>query len=243
MCDPFACSTGTDEHNIKVGRHGDLGLLSRPWNGAGVAIGYEHVLCPGRALGDRRTVVAAPGGHLASLEGRPRRHAARLPPDWCQLPTRRRLRRPDRRRAGDHAAESPAAETPGQAARGQALRHPRCRRGLTRRRVKVQIARKGAESSERPGRHRWVAERTLVRLAQMPPAGHPLRTARGHPRRLRLPRLSAHRLQDPHSVLTGVPKAGWDRLRGVSDGGTPGVTRTRDLLLRRQVGLFGHLLA
>ena len=82
----------------------------------------------------RRTVVAAPRGHLASLERRPRRQVTRLPPDWRQLPPRHCLRRPDRRRAGDHIAESPAAETPGQAARGQALRHPCCRRGLTRRR-------------------------------------------------------------------------------------------------------------
>jgi transposase len=43
---------------------------------------------------------------------------------------------------------------------------PRCRRALSRRRIKVRIARKGVESSERLGRHRWVVERTLAWLGQ-----------------------------------------------------------------------------
>jgi len=42
----------------------------------------------------------------------------------------------------------------------------RCRRALTRRRIKVRIARKGVESSQRLGRHRWVVERTLAWLSQ-----------------------------------------------------------------------------
>ena len=41
---------------------------------------------------------------------------------------------------------------------------PRCRRFLHRRRIKIRIARKGIESSERLGRHRWVIERTLAWL-------------------------------------------------------------------------------
>jgi transposase len=43
--------------------------------------------------------------------------------------------------------------------------YPRCRRALTKRRIKVRIARKGIDSSERLGRHRWVVERTLAWLA------------------------------------------------------------------------------
>ena len=42
----------------------------------------------------------------------------------------------------------------------------RCRRALTRRRIKVRIARKGIDSSERLGRHRWAVERTLAWLSQ-----------------------------------------------------------------------------
>lgn len=38
----------------------------------------------------------------------------------------------------------------------------RCRDALSRRGIKVRIARKGLESSEKPGRHRWVVERTLA---------------------------------------------------------------------------------
>jgi transposase len=41
---------------------------------------------------------------------------------------------------------------------------PRCRRALTRRRIKVRIARKGVEPKDRLGRHRWVVERTLAWL-------------------------------------------------------------------------------
>ncbi len=41
---------------------------------------------------------------------------------------------------------------------------PRCRRCLHRRRIRVRIARKGIESSERLGRHRGVIERTLAWL-------------------------------------------------------------------------------
>jgi transposase len=43
---------------------------------------------------------------------------------------------------------------------------PRCRQALTRRRIKVRIARKGVERSDRLGRHRWVVERTLAWLGQ-----------------------------------------------------------------------------
>ena len=41
---------------------------------------------------------------------------------------------------------------------------PRCRRFLHRRRIKVRIARKGIDTSDRLGRHRWVVERTLAWL-------------------------------------------------------------------------------
>ncbi len=37
----------------------------------------------------------------------------------------------------------------------------RCRRALRKRGIKARIARRGIDSSERLGRHRWVVERTL----------------------------------------------------------------------------------
>jgi transposase len=43
---------------------------------------------------------------------------------------------------------------------------PRCRRALTQRHIKVRIARKGVDTSQRLGRHRWVIERTLAWLAR-----------------------------------------------------------------------------
>jgi transposase len=42
--------------------------------------------------------------------------------------------------------------------------YPRCRHALRRRHIQVRIARKGIDSSERLGRHRWVVERTLAWL-------------------------------------------------------------------------------
>jgi transposase len=43
---------------------------------------------------------------------------------------------------------------------------PRCRQALTRRHIKIRIARKGRDSSQRLGRHRWVIERTMAWLSQ-----------------------------------------------------------------------------
>ena len=43
---------------------------------------------------------------------------------------------------------------------------PRCRRALTHRHIKVRIARKGIDSSQKLGRHRWVVERTLAWLGR-----------------------------------------------------------------------------
>ena len=45
--------------------------------------------------------------------------------------------------------------------------YPRCRRALTKRRIKVRIARRGVESSAKLGRHRWVVERSFSWLSQM----------------------------------------------------------------------------
>jgi transposase len=43
---------------------------------------------------------------------------------------------------------------------------PRCRKALRRRGIKARIARRGIDSSERLGRHRWVVERTLAWLSR-----------------------------------------------------------------------------
>jgi IS5 family transposase len=42
--------------------------------------------------------------------------------------------------------------------------YPRCRQALRKRGILPRIARKGIESKERLGRHRWVVERTLAWL-------------------------------------------------------------------------------
>ncbi len=43
---------------------------------------------------------------------------------------------------------------------------PRCRRFLSRRGIRVRIARRGVEASDKLGRHRWVVERSLAWLAR-----------------------------------------------------------------------------
>jgi transposase len=47
----------------------------------------------------------------------------------------------------------------------KAYDHRRCRAYLTRRGIRVRIARRGVDSSKRLGRHRWKAERTIAWLA------------------------------------------------------------------------------
>jgi IS5 family transposase len=44
--------------------------------------------------------------------------------------------------------------------------YPRCRRACRKRRIVPRIARRGVDSSERLGRHRWVVERTLAWFAR-----------------------------------------------------------------------------
>jgi transposase len=53
---------------------------------------------------------------------------------------------------------------PGKLHADKAYDIPRCRQALRRRHIRVRIARKGIDSSERLGRHRWVVERTLAWL-------------------------------------------------------------------------------
>ena len=48
----------------------------------------------------------------------------------------------------------------------KAYDYPRCRRFLRKRDIKARIVRRGVESSERLGRHRWVVERTLAWISR-----------------------------------------------------------------------------
>lgn len=57
-------------------------------------------------------------------------------------------------------------QRPGKLHADKAYDVPRCRRYLRRRGIGCRIARKGVESSERLGRHRWVVERTLAWFAR-----------------------------------------------------------------------------
>ncbi len=68
----------------------------------------------------------------------------RVPP--IKQPNRHRRKRPDKLHAD------------------KAYDIPRCRRALSQRHIRVRIARKGRDSSETLGRHRWVVERTLAWL-------------------------------------------------------------------------------
>ena len=48
----------------------------------------------------------------------------------------------------------------------KAYDHRRCRRACRRRRIMPRIARRGIESGQRLGRHRWVIERTLAWMSR-----------------------------------------------------------------------------
>jgi IS5 family transposase len=68
------------------------------------------------------------------------------------LPIRQRAGRPRKRPAKLHA--------------DKAYDFDRCRRAARRRNIEPRISRRGVESPERLGRHRWVVERTLAWLAR-----------------------------------------------------------------------------
>ena len=55
-------------------------------------------------------------------------------------------------------------QRPGKLHADKAYDIPRCRQALRRRHIRVRIARKDIDSSERLGHHRWVVERTLAWL-------------------------------------------------------------------------------
>lgn len=55
---------------------------------------------------------------------------------------------------------------PGKLHADKAYDIPRCRLALRRRHIQVRMARKGRDSSQRLGRHRWVVERTLAWLGR-----------------------------------------------------------------------------
>ncbi len=55
---------------------------------------------------------------------------------------------------------------PGKLHADKAFDHRRCRRECRARGITPRIARRGIESSERLGRHRWIVERTLAWLAR-----------------------------------------------------------------------------
>ena len=66
--------------------------------------------------------------------------------------------------------------------------YPRCRRACRKRGIVPRIARRGVESSERLGRHRWVVGAHARLVRPLPPAHRPLRAARRHPRGVPPPR-------------------------------------------------------
>ena len=61
-----------------------------------------------------------------------------------------------------------ARKRPGKLHADKAHDFPHCRRALGKRGIKVRIARRGVDSSEKLGRHWWVVERTLAWLAFYP---------------------------------------------------------------------------
>ena len=113
-----------------------------------------------------------------------------------------------------------------------------CRGYLTRRGIKVRIARRDIESSERLGRHRWKAERTIAWLFGCRRLG--VRDDRGSERcyafgLLACCRLSFHRSTDhttrlpDRPLLACSPRGGWppgQAGHGRLHGGGPATSRS-----------------
>ena len=146
-----SCSTGWGRPTRSTG----LGLLwtRRAWRPKG---GRSRRQEPD---GPRQTGLEAP-----PCVG-PRGHPARGSPHGCERP---RLEDPGggggRHLSDTQAGPRPAAQAPREAARRQSLRLPRCREASRKRGITPRIARRGVDSSEKLGRHRWVVERTLAWL-------------------------------------------------------------------------------
>lgn len=96
---------------------------------------------------DRNALPLSPG-----VSGANRHDSPGLQPLVRGIPPIRSRRGPRRRRPAKPHAD-----------KGYDYDHPR--RWLRKRGIRHRVARKGAESSTRPGRHRWVVERTLSWLA------------------------------------------------------------------------------
>jgi transposase len=103
----------------------------------------------------RHVVVDAQGIPLASTLSAANVHDARVVEEVIDAirPIKKLVGRPRRRPAKLHA--------------DKAYDFPRCRSACRTRGITPRIARRGIESSERLGRHRWVVERTLAWLARV----------------------------------------------------------------------------
>jgi transposase len=104
----------------------------------------------GRAGSKRHRITDAKGLPLAVRLSAANIHDSRLFEELIDAvpPIRHGIGRPQRRPAKLHADKG--------------YDFPHCRRALRRRAIQPRIARRGIESSERLGRHRWVVERTLA---------------------------------------------------------------------------------
>jgi transposase len=104
----------------------------------------------GRAGSKRHLITDAKGVPLALRLTAANIHDSRLFEELIDAvpPIRHGVGRPQRRPAKLHADK------------GYDFQH--CRRTLRRRAIQPRIARRGIDSSERLGRHRWVIERTLA---------------------------------------------------------------------------------
>jgi transposase len=77
------------------------------------------------------------------------------------------LRRVDRRYRAHQASPWQTEKASQQASRlPKAYDDKKCKEALRKRSIRSRIARKGVESSEKLGRHRWVVERTLAWLSK-----------------------------------------------------------------------------
>jgi hypothetical protein len=139
--------------------------LAKPIGSTGRGRAWTRRACPKKW--GRRDRQEPDGSRQAGLEAppcfRPQGRPAHGSAHRGQRPRLEGLRGDGGRRRADQAPRSwPTEEAPGETACGQRLRLPRCREALRRRGIKGRIVRRGVDSSEKLGRHRWVVERALA---------------------------------------------------------------------------------
>jgi transposase len=173
--------------------------LLRDWQAAGVWTRLHQILLDrlGRANAVDFSRCSLDSASFPAKRGRVRRPEPDRPREARNQAPRARGSERHPARASAQPSEHPRhAVPPVRQCAGRPRRRPvklhadkgydydHCRRSARQRNNQPRIARRGVDSGERLGRHRWVVERTLAWFRALSPPHRPLRAPSRHPARL-----------------------------------------------------------